>query len=469
MSSVSYPFLKPERLVHQIVANAVAGRAVFIHGNAGIGKSQQIYRICSDSLLKAVAWGKWLEAQGLDRKDTRAAWVAWAAFNRIGNGKDDETPKLQVDAGAGPVESEDPAETEKKRLAALAAEAAWIDEVAALHGKGILEFPDLAMVHLTIPQHEPEDFLGVPRHKRVAGSGTDDDMVTAWAPVEAFRSPLPFVLFLDEVSAAETRTQKVLLQLVQERKIANVKLAEGTIVLLAGNLAEDRAALKSVPFPLGNRCAHYQMRVSSKSWIKWAEPEGISAIFRAYVEERKESALHGYKAEDPSLAQLTPRSLAGAAQAWQAGVELGFEAEELEDLVCANIGNGSGRDLLSYLRLSEKLPKWNELSTSPDAAGLPQKGDLSMTYYAMGMILDNVRDLSLDKKAGENAFKWVQRVVIANPFTVDAVAWMLSEIVKGRQKGMPEPIRKHAVRLIEMIALNEDLSDRVTALMAAVR
>jgi hypothetical protein len=420
----NYPTMRPERMVFLIAAGARANRATWLHGNSGIGKSQLVLASGRATLMRETAWGAWLAANGHSPSDVKAAWEAWEkAYKKA-------RPEYM---------RED-------------------------------EFPYLEVIQLTIPQHDAEDFTGVPKHKLLGGVEYEE-WVTTWAPVEVFRRPVPVILFLDEVSAAESRTQKVLLQLVQERRIANTLLAAGTMVILAGNLDEDRAHLKSVPFTLGNRCAHYILKISVPAWLKWAEKDGVPGIFRAWVQEKEISALWNYKADVPSLAQLTPRSFAGAAISWREAQKMeGCTDQDLEDLISANIGVADAVELLGFMRFRDKVATWDQITSNPHKAMLPAGGDLSMTYYACGMILDHVIDGTCDNQALVNMSIYLERVFKAYPEYIDAAAWMITEVIKLISKGRPTDERNRGMRILDAISCNTDvLAGKASALLASAR
>lgn len=424
LSQTLYPIMRPERMIFLIAASTMANRSVWIHGNSGIGKSQMVYAAGRQDRLRKVAWGKWLVAHGHSADDTRAAWEAWQkAYNKT-------RPENMPEA----------------------------------------EFPYLEVIHLTIPQHEAEDFVGVPKHKAIPNLDYED-WVTTWAPVEVFRRPVPVILFLDEVSAADSRTQKVLLQLVQEHRIANVSLSEGTITLLAGNLLEDRAQLKTVPFTLGNRCAHFILKISPEAWLLWAEQMGLPGVFRAWVQQRRIAALHGYSPDNPSLAQLTPRSLEGAALSWREAKTMpDCLPEDLEALICANIGNGKGAELIGFLELGQKVATWEEVIADPHRAKLPEQNDLSMIYYTCGMLLDHLVERSCPVGHMASAASYAERVFKANTGVIDAAAWLISEILKLMAKSRPMSDKQHGMAIVEAISGNaEFLANKASRLLAAAR
>lgn len=290
--------------------------------------------------------------------------------------------------------------------------------------------PDLQVIHLTIPQMEAEDFTGVPWHRRVSAEGLPEDRATSWAPVDFLRHPEPVVLFLDEVNAAELRVQKVLLQIVQERKVFNVALAPGTVVVLAGNRAQDRAALKTVPFPLGNRCAHYAFEPTAEAWLAWAEREGLPEGILAFVAQHREAGLFAYDPDDPSLAQLTPRSLEAAARAVMAVAELELADRESEDAVLANLGQAQGLKLLAFLRLRHELPRWEDVLANPQAAQLPPRGLVDRVYAVAALVLEGLGREGLAEADLEAGLAYVDRLAEERPEAMDALIWLASELLR---------------------------------------
>ena len=316
---------------------------------------------------------------------------------------------------------------------------AW-DQWAAGTGKVVPEpLPDLEVVHLTIPQMEAEDFVGVPFHRKVTGSDWDEDRTTAWAPAEFFRRPRPVILFLDEVTSAETRVQKVLLQVVQERKVFNVSLAPGTIVVLAGNRAEDRAHTRSVPFPLGNRCLHYSFQADSHAWSEWAVTEGLPSIFVAYAGH---NPIHSFSAADPSLAQLTPRSLTAAAKAYGVATELKLSEGEVQAAIQAAVGLGEGVKIWAWVRLQDQLPSWKEISTSPETAKLPERYRLDHAYFLAGFLVDQLLAEGTPDSAFGAVATYLGRFIAEAPEAVDVVGWFSAALSRGGTKAEPGRLLK---------------------------
>lgn len=323
--------------------------------------------------------------------------------------------------------------------------------------------PDLEVIHLTIPQMEAEDFTGVPWHRRVSAEGALEDRATSWAPVDFLRHPEPVVLFLDEVNAAELRVQKVLLQIVQERKVFNVSLAPGTVVVLAGNRAQDRAALKTVPFPLGNRCAHYAFEPTADAWLAWAHQEGLPEGIQAYVAQHREAGLFAYDPDDPSLAQLTPRSLEAAARAVMAVTVLGLPEREAEDAVLANLGQAQGLRLLAFLRLRDEIPTWEEILRDPGGAKLPPKGLVDRVYAVSALLLEGLSRPELEDESLSGALAYADRLAADRPEAMDALVWLAAELLRRRP-----PSTLEGSRILNALAALPVLGPKASSFLAGM-
>jgi hypothetical protein len=259
--------------------------------------------------------------------------------------------------------------------------------------------------------------------------------------------------------------------LVNERKIANVSLPPGTVVIMATNRAEDRAALKAMPFPLANRALHLELGVSAPDWLLWAEEHGIHAAFQAFVREHQEAALWGYDPDDPSDAQLTPRSFARAAMVVGEAMDtLGMDDLEMEEEIYGRIGKGKGIQLVTFLKLRDVLPSWEEITKVGGKAKLPAQGDLSQSYYVASMLLENFkRKVEPDKLT--NAMAYLQAIIEKRPEAVDAVGWVCAEVANrasGEAKGMTQADLEIATMTLNAAAENPVVLERITSFLQRV-
>lgn len=112
--------------------------------------------------------------------------------------------------------------------------------------------------------------------------------------------------FLDELNACSQEVQKAFYSLIHERRIGEFTLPEGTIVIGAGNRAQDNAIVKPMSSALINRMVHVQLRASHKDWLEWAYAHEIHPYVIEYIQMRPDHLWsEPPKTEEPFS---TPRS-----------------------------------------------------------------------------------------------------------------------------------------------------------------
>ncbi|MGH1539840.1 MAG: AAA family ATPase [Arenicella sp.] len=126
-------------------------------------------------------------------------------------------------------------------------------------------------------QLAPEDIIGVPRV---------EDGVSYFCPPAQIARKDPFCLFLDELNACSQEVQKAFYSLINDRRIGEYHLPEGTVVIGAGNRAQDAAIVKPISSALINRMAHVELRASAADWLNWAGQAGIHTLINDYIRLR---------------------------------------------------------------------------------------------------------------------------------------------------------------------------------------
>jgi hypothetical protein len=119
----------------------------------------------------------------------------------------------------------------------------------------------LDCVSLLGSQLAPEDLIGVPQII---------DGVSRFCPPKMIARETPYCLFLDELNACSHEVQKAFYSLIHERRIGEYHLPEGSIVVGAGNRAQDNAIVKPMSSALMNRMVHVHLKASHRDWLTWA-------------------------------------------------------------------------------------------------------------------------------------------------------------------------------------------------------
>ncbi len=249
----------------------------------------------------------------------------------------------------------------------------------------------LPCVSLLGSQLAPEDIIGIPQ---INGETSE------FLPPKMIARKEPYVLFLDELNACSQEVQKAFYSLIHERRIGEYHLPEGSIVIGAGNRAQDSAIVKTMSSALINRMFHVQMKVDARQWIKWAQENHLHPWVIDYIIQRPDHLFsEPSKTEEPFS---TPRS-------WHM----------LEDIIAKKEkwpAKAKDRDILYFLAQSFRAKLITELPKSKqDISG----NMLSFIYRVKEMI----------KELSAINFEIAQMVVASdgeNPFP----DWFMVEVIR---------------------------------------
>ncbi len=123
-------------------------------------------------------------------------------------------------------------------------------------------------------QLAPEDIIGVPQIV---------DGKSRFCPPTMVARDAPFCLFLDELNACSHEVQKAFYSLINDRRVGDFALPEGSIVIGAGNRVQDAAIVKPLSSALINRLVHVSLRASASDWLRWAGGAGIHRLVLDYI------------------------------------------------------------------------------------------------------------------------------------------------------------------------------------------
>lgn len=241
--------------------------------------------------------------------------------------------------------------------------------------------------------HEPADFSGLPF--------PDGDRVRYLTPDWAVRlaEAGQGVLFLDEISTAPPAVQAALLRVVLERRVGQLQLPEGVVVIAAANPPEDAAAGWELAAPLANRFCHIEWPVMSAQewgagitagWPVVELPPGLRewprylATARGVIAGFLTTAPHHlfHLPDDPTQrgrAWPSPRTWEMATRMLAAALAIGSTDAVVAGAVGACVGMGIGYEfaaLVSGDRLLDPLAALAEPETVP----LPDRADKLITF-----------------------------------------------------------------------------------------
>src|SRR5215471_14000296 len=135
----------------------------------------------------------------------------------------------------------------------------------------------LSCVSFLGSQLAPEDLIGVP----LIVDGT-----SVFCPPRSLARAEPYCLFLDELNACSHEVQKAFYSLIHERRLGEYLLPAGSVVIGAGNRAQDSAIVKPMSSALLNRMVHVHLKVSHRDWLEWAQEHDMHSLVLEYIQTR---------------------------------------------------------------------------------------------------------------------------------------------------------------------------------------
>lgn len=208
-----------------------------------------------------------------------------------------------------------------------------------------------------------------------------------------------WILFIDELPNASKATQNALLQLLLNKRIGTYTLPEDTIIVAAGNRAEDRAAVHDMPTPVANRFSHFVLDPDVDTWVEWAIKNDIDHRLISFIRFKGHDSLHNMGENHTIKAFPSPRSWAFVNR------RIEYVSDPGEDLlgVASLVGEGPAGEYSAFIRLADSLPDIDDCIKRPRRAKVPTQGD---TLYALVG--------ALSARASEETFEdimtYVQRI-----------------------------------------------------------
>lgn len=249
-------------------------------------------------------------------------------------------------------------------------------------GKSALvrEFADavgLPCVSLLGSQLAPEDIIGVPQIV---------DGKSRFCPPTLIARDQPYCLFLDELNACSQEVQKAFYSLILDRRVGEFELPAGTIVIGAGNRAEDAAITRPLSSALVNRLVHVQLRASARDWLNWANRSGLHELVVSYVAQRSDHLWSKPpKHEEPFS---TPRAwdmLSNALKAYGPSITL----DEINVLASGLLTPSHARQFVAFAKLRDR--EHDLAAILKGERGWPEKPDeRDILYFLVQQLRDRL-------------------------------------------------------------------------------
>lgn len=206
-------------------------------------------------------------------------------------------------------------------------------------------------------------------------------------------------LLLDEYGQADNDVKKPSAELLLNGAVGESKLPITVMVVMASNRQQDRSGVgKSMAF-LDNRKMTIEIQPDLDAWVEWAETEGIEPWTIAFAKVKPGTVFRDSVPDKPGPF-CTPRTL----------VQMSYLVGKLPmdlflEAAGGYIGQGAAAEFVSFLRVAEQLPKYEEIVANPEKCRLPEVSRPDAQYATMQMIAHRV-----DGKTAAPAFKYLTRM-----------------------------------------------------------
>ena len=200
----------------------------------------------------------------------------------------------------------------------------------------------------------------------------------------------PILVGLDEIAKAPQFIKNVLAPIIYERRVGNLSMPEGSVVVCFTNLSIEGLG-DSIQAHLRNRLVFVKMRKPScDEWVKWATDNGVNPMIIAFVsneprvmqsflEYEKGGMFEGkdlskdngfiFNPKSMQLAYATPRSLVAASDILDVGLGV-LDDDTLEAALVGTVGATTAEALSSFIRFGREICEYSRVIKSPDTAPL---------------------------------------------------------------------------------------------------
>lgn len=261
--------------------------------------------------------------------------------------------------------------------------------------KAIAKDHNLKMIDLRLAQCDPTDLLGFP-HINTEGTKASYVPMNTF-PIEGDKIPNGYdgwLLFLDEMNAADRGVQKAAYKLILDRQIGEFNLHKKVAIVAAGNLDTDNAIVEELSTALQSRLIHITVKSDADSWLVWALKAGIDHRILSFI-RFKPGNLNTFNPDndDGQDTYACERTWEFAHQLLSTKIET--EDPDLLPLLNGTLSEGISREFISFLRIYKDLPTMKEILTNPKNIEIP---DQPSTLYALtGSIGHHAKEETIDK------------------------------------------------------------------------
>jgi hypothetical protein len=208
-------------------------------------------------------------------------------------------------------------------------------------------------------------------------------------------------IFLDEFRQSGHDVQKPAAELLNSGSVGDSQLPITYMVVAASNREEDRSGVQRSLAFIENRKITLKVDPHLDSWVDWAETEGNIHWAAIAFAKAQPGLIFKDKVPDEPGPFCTPRSFCKVSHL----IGDYFDESQFIELSAGAIGEGTTAQLVSFMRVVEQLPEFEEIVNNPKKCKLPDKERPDAQYATTQMIAHRV-----DGDTAEPAFDYLKRL-----------------------------------------------------------
>jgi len=259
---------------------------------------------------------------------------------------------------------------------------------AGVHAIG--EDFNLHLIDHRISTSTPVDFTGLPRFD-ADGKARFSPFADIF-PTEDMTPPEGkdgWLLFLDEFNSGEEDVQAAAYKLVLDRKVGQYKLHPKVAIVLAGNLATDKAIVKNLSTAMQSRIVHLKLELDFNEFMRdVAIPQKWDPRVIAYL-NYKPKMLFDFKPDHNDETFCCPRT-------WDF-LQRMIKDKQVEDRKTPQYGgtitSGVAVDFVQFTKVYSSVIKIADVVRNPQAAAIPH--DSSARWATISHLASQVTDADL--------------------------------------------------------------------------
>ena len=215
-------------------------------------------------------------------------------------------------------------------------------------------------------------------------------------PIETTKVPegkKGFILFLDEFKSAPRSVLAAAYKLVLDREVGLYKLHPKCAIVCASNRSEDNAIINEMGTALTSRLIHINMRPDIDSWFnEIGYPQQYDPRILAFLSFNKDKLFTFDPEAEGSETYACPRTYEFANKIIKGKEHL----DELDtQILNGTISSQVTADLVSFIKVFDKLPKVSTIAENPQEAKLFDGSENNLKYAITAALISQTTKKNL--------------------------------------------------------------------------